>query len=517
MLILALVFTASVFVRLPNLKNQPLGRHHEWITAHTLLTNKIWFEKGLSYYHYSPVFTYDYTADRTHPLFLHMEDENKNHYYVSYPPFGFYFPYAIFKITNIKPNESWIRGISLFIQFVSAGLIFLFVYVIAKRRISSDIYLPAYIAFILYVFCSGNLWYNGNLYFSDILVQPLFIGLCLMLYLFYFNRITIKPLFQAILFSLLGFLIVYTEWIGVFLIASTSVLFLIKSISDRRFIMPLVILPLTGLSALALTIVQYGSISSVDNFIQTSVEKFKQRSGADETAQGNLGFNNSKSYENIKVFYSDAYLYLFRAIAILIILLIVLFKVEKFQLLKDGMIAIYLSLLPVVMHIIVFFNFNIWHDFSVHKASFFLSLTAGILMTVIYNSTDLIKDYRIKVSLIFVSLAATFVFVKLSVKKYYELNDPNWVVNINKELGESIINFAQSDEAVFTNYWAYPELMFYSERNPFQTNGIKESIIYMQGLRGINKGIYFKVDNMSLTYIVRFNNKGDSTLVWKSY
>lgn len=124
----------SVCLRFPNIKDtQYLGKGHEWITAHVLLTNTIWFKEGGSKYNWAPVYTYDYKHDKTHPMFSHIIDKNGNRYYASYPPFAFYLPYFIFKITNTEPNVLGIRFFNLSLQFISGILIVLIIYFIGNK------------------------------------------------------------------------------------------------------------------------------------------------------------------------------------------------------------------------------------------------------------------------------------------------------------------------------------------------------------------------------------------------
>ena len=68
-----------------------MGRYHEWITAHTLLTCQIWEENGgPSAYNFNPVYTYPGEGNGHRDVLGGVAAKNGDVYYVSYPPFTFY-------------------------------------------------------------------------------------------------------------------------------------------------------------------------------------------------------------------------------------------------------------------------------------------------------------------------------------------------------------------------------------------------------------------------------------------
>ncbi|MBK9190197.1 MAG: hypothetical protein IPM77_01175 [Crocinitomicaceae bacterium] len=90
---IVVLFFISVSIRQENF-SVPLSRHHEWITAHTLITCEIWEKNGgPSAYHFSPVYTYPGEGNIRRKMLGGVVDDKGEVYYVSYPPFSFLFAY----------------------------------------------------------------------------------------------------------------------------------------------------------------------------------------------------------------------------------------------------------------------------------------------------------------------------------------------------------------------------------------------------------------------------------------
>ena len=101
------IFLLSVGVRWPQL-NRPLSKHHEFCTALSLRVMQIWYDNGIEKYNFNPVMTYNNPADKyinnNANTSGEMMDKDSNYYYVSHPPFAYYFPYFIFKALHIRPD-----------------------------------------------------------------------------------------------------------------------------------------------------------------------------------------------------------------------------------------------------------------------------------------------------------------------------------------------------------------------------------------------------------------------------
>ena len=85
-----------------------MSKHHEFATATALRIIQIWYDNGIEKYNYNPVMNYNTPVDK----FINNEanasgkmlDADGNYYYVSHPPFAYYFPYYVFKAIHVRPD-----------------------------------------------------------------------------------------------------------------------------------------------------------------------------------------------------------------------------------------------------------------------------------------------------------------------------------------------------------------------------------------------------------------------------
>lgn len=517
-LLLVIIFLLSIWLRLPNIKEtQYLGKNHEWITAHVLLTNKIWNEGGVGNYYWAPVYTYNNKIDKTHPLFSHLIDKNYNRYYASYPPLVFYVPYFIFKITNSTPNVLGIRIINLALQFISGFLLALIIFFIGNKSFDKVIYLPAIIGFTLYMFNTTNLWVNGNLYFSDMLAQPFFIAIVYFL-LLYIN--TPNEKFKrkyAIFLIILSFLIVYSEWIGVFLLFTVFIVLLFFIQKNKKTIFLILLMPISGIAALIVTAFQYSLISGWSNFSSFVAQKYLQRSGAHGFAQGNFTLSNPVARDALKNYYVDGYLPVFYFLLLIVFISTTIFfsaKRPKICFNKNLLIALVLAILPVVLHTIILFNFNSWHNFSVHKSSFPIVLILGGFLGYIFKKLEFQNKFLVAFVDIFIAFS-TLLTSFFSYQEYIKQSNPTYNLRINYSAAEMIKKYANPDDVVFSDVSFCPELMFYSGRNTFTTETIEESIEYMKGLDHAKNGVFIKRYGQDIEAVYRFNITGEIHEIWK--
>ena len=170
LLLLLFLFAVSIAMRLPNL-NKSLARHHEWLSAHVLVTETAWNKASISEYYFSPVYKYGEDITLQADFFSVVKDKNANTYYVSYPPFCFIAPYLFFKLFCLTPSFFGLQIFSLLIQLFTALILVSLIYKVKQKNMREDIYVPALGAFAVYVFSTANLWFCCNVYFADMLGQ----------------------------------------------------------------------------------------------------------------------------------------------------------------------------------------------------------------------------------------------------------------------------------------------------------------------------------------------------------
>ncbi|MCC7332672.1 MAG: hypothetical protein IT232_08700 [Flavobacteriales bacterium] len=514
-----IIFATSILLRIPNVKpTQYLGKEHDWITAHVLLTNSIWQKNGILKYKLNPVFTFDYEHDRKISIFNHVIDEKGDKFYISYPPFAFYVPFAIFKLTGSFPNVAGIRSISLAVQFFTGFLLFLLVYHIGGKNIKNEFYFPAIVAFLLYTFNAANLWVNGNLYFADVLVQLFFVGFVYTVIQYLSKSKTQKtnnPKKYFYYSVILGFLMVYTEWIGVFVLFVSFVVSLIY-IKNRAFLKLAFWSSAAGVFALLVTLFQYSQISGWNNLISTLNTKFEERSGISDNVLLNFTISNPVARDALKNYYIEGYNPLLWGLAIIFVLAI-LFSLIKPTFNTDKkseiLIAILLATIPVLLHILLLFNFNSWHRFSIHKTSFPLILSIALLLIIIFNR---IENYK-KLTIFFICIFSVgFSFIAFrSYSDYTKKINPSFNFTVNKIAAEAIQKYSKPTDIIYTNAFSCPELMFYAQRNTFTVNNIEECIAQITTTEEINEGLYVGCFEQVLDCVYRIEKSGNKKLLWQ--
>jgi hypothetical protein len=87
--------------------------------------------------------------------------------YVSHPPFAYYFPFYIYKILHYRPDVTSLQIINYFLHFLAAIFVYFNVCLLSFNRARSHLHIPSFIAFCFYVFAPPTLWFQGNVYMSD--------------------------------------------------------------------------------------------------------------------------------------------------------------------------------------------------------------------------------------------------------------------------------------------------------------------------------------------------------------
>lgn len=515
-ILLLSVFYLSVAIRAFNF-NQPLGRHHEWITAHTLMTLRVWEQGGgPEHFHFSPVYTYDAPGNKHIGALGGVEDAKGDFYYVSYPDFAFLLPYYTFKITGCPVDESSMQLFGLLIHLIIAISFFLLVGEIMQKKVLSEFCLPAWIAFICYLFASGNLWFHQNVYFVDVLMQ-LFLVWQLYLFVYLYNRKGMVSRTAKIVFALLMFLAVWTEWLGLMLLFVFFIFvcwqWLIKK--QKQYFQFAWITALVTMLSLGITFWQYSSVNGATAFIETSLQKYNLRSGmqGEEGSEYGFSLSNPDSYEYLKGHYDKNYLPVINLVTWISLLWMALMVWRR----RTGFLASFpfvllVAVSGVLLHLIVFFNFNVVHDFSTLKGGFIMMLWIVLLVAAILELT---RDYRWFHYGIVLSVTALVVFKMFqSYDRYVEHNNLSQLDYYNWNVGSAIRQYAQDDEVVYVNGMIAPECMYYAGRNYQNKPSVKISAEDLTLMHTIEKGIFFRVEDKTVVEIYRFDTAGDSIRVF---
>ncbi|MDQ3099587.1 MAG: hypothetical protein M3Q44_07635 [bacterium] len=501
LIILSIISIYSIAIRLPNLGRPISMAHHEWLTAHTLITVDNFAQHGAFYYFLSPIYSYDNLGDRYTEIFSNkgIQDFRGYSYYVSYPPFGFIFPYIFFKLFFITPSVFGLHIFNILLSFAGAFALYLTISLIGKHKWRDGLYFPGVIVFSLYLFSKIALWYQSNVYFLDMLAQALMTGGIYLVVLYFTKENPSKRLIYWI--GILTFFIAYTEWIGFFFAISILILCVSRFQQHRLLIFVVV----TAASAsLLMTLTQYSLIEGPAALFTEMKTKYLIRSGFDEAkSEYGITIYNPDSRRALLEWYKQGFsqiIFIIEALAVIAV--VVSRSVRKLFTKLEGTFLL-LCLLPVAMHHIIFFNFTVIHEFSVVKGATFLAALAAIL----YSK---INSHLGRKSLINGILALYIVYSAITVSslEYIQANPPMLAeYEINRTLGQFIANQVMPDETLFTNhtYIDDPMLIYYAKRNIIFCDSLTCAQDYLHA-HNLPKGAYISVTGeLQIENIQRFN------------
>jgi hypothetical protein len=540
LLLIVILFVLSVFIRKEN-HSVPLSRHHEWITAHTLITCEIWAENGgPSAYHFSPVYTYPGEGNAGRHMLGGVEDEKGDVYYVSYPPFSFLFAYYATQFMG-GPDTDSIRSLNLSIHLLCALLLYLIAVSLAIEKNKNYFSIAGVTAAFLYLFSTGNLWIHGNLYFADMLAQ-LFIIAGIYLTIRFFKKNYRKEMLFLSALATIFFLATYTEWLGLFLSFFIGMAFLagyfIKK--EKRFLKAFFSVGIASALALALTLMQYASIAGWDQFKEVSTSKYEDRSGRKSMEETPAGFTleNEDAYrflvKRVDVFYKMAENFVGIS-AIIFVLVFLIFKIRKGKrnanvpVVGDApdryrdnrvptegsfpannqntviaMLVTVLLILSVLVHYFLFFNFNALHDFSSLKTGFVFVLI--VLVFLVLAEAKMNLGWRIVLFAVITILCIDK--GRESIQRYREtfpLAETDWD---RISTGAVMKKYGRPEAAVFMNIPSNPELVYAAHHNVFplmDTTELHKMMVYY----GNDKGQYYHHQGTKLEYILEFEMQND--------
>ncbi|MFM2226494.1 MAG: hypothetical protein RJA07_2696 [Bacteroidota bacterium] len=480
--VLFLLFSISLIIRKP-LFNRALSDHHEWLTAHTLITFDIWNKKGIANCHYAPIYTY-YEQCNKHILSLGgVDDALGDGYYVSYPPLGFILPYFFIQLFNLPIAPYSLELFNLLLHLLG-GLI---LYHLIKNNSAANKYWlhpAALTAFVVYTFSASTLWFLCNAYFVDMQAQFFLIAV-IYCWMKIQTSTTDNGKFNGYVFALvvLYFCLCFTEWIG-FLLGITFFVYTLINHSLLKNSKLLLMLAITALSALLFSIFIYGKIDGLAHLYKAIAEKYISRSGwNNDAAESQLSIFSNEGIGSIVHHYKSNFAPLIKWLFVMILLVVGLHfsakKTIKSILYKTEINLILITAIPILLHHILLFNFTAVHDFSTTKTAILFSIIAAILVDKLFEN---IVHSKLYVLLFFV--VSSFYLYKM-VEQYYLMNQPNYDTFYFKSVAIEIAK-SNIDEVVFLNQenkyipWNMPQYIFYSKRNCMQFENDSITLIALQ-------------------------------------
>ncbi len=504
------IFLLSVAVRVPQL-NRPLSKHHEFCTAISLRIMQIWYDNGIEKYNFNPVMTYNNDADK----FINnhanqsgkMIDKEGNYYYVSHPPFAYYFPFFIFKLLHIRPDVLPIQIFNLFLHFISGLFVYFTVCLLSFSRARALPYRSAIVAFTIYIFLPATMWFQGNVYMSDMAVHTLFvIGVYTAL------KMIIRQKFYSpkyIFFYLLILaLMIYTSWLGIFFAFGVLVYSLLHVRSIRGFRVLIWGTIIVTLMMLRVVMYQYSQINGMGAYVQEMLSRYLLRGSVAETEQGLFHFMFSY------LWYIKTLLYNYLVNYAVVYLLIGLFlwiaasrSKLKIVFSENGYRFIWLSITPVVLLHVFLLNYSL-QDFTTLYASLFFSVLLGILYDKVKKSGAIpIQKMRIGIAVVVLLMAIQYWIINFGGILFLQTEWKDY-----RASGKVISDESHINEVVFiTGRIAEPQEVFYAGRNIRYANSTEDALKFLRQRR-MKSGVIFSdrayIDgsiSSGLMYLERIN------------
>ena len=490
---LLFVFLLSVLVRLPEL-DRPLSKHHEFCTAVSLRVLQIWYDNGIEKYDFNPVMTYNSPADK----FINndanasgkMLDADGNYYYVSHPPFAYYFPYFIFKVIHVRPDILPLQLLNMAMGFLAAIFVYFTVCLLSFNRARSYLHFPSFVAYTVYLFLPATLWFQGNVYMSDMAVHlPFVIGVYIVLKMVLRRKFYVPKYILG--YILILFIMIYTSWLGVFFAFGVLVYSLlhVRAISGFRVLIwsTIVVIFFT----LRLITYQYSEINGMEAYIHEIINRYVLRGSVTQLHHGFLHF----LFAYFILFKDIIYNYLVNYLAIYLLIAgfawIAITKAKlKIVFSDNGYRFIWLSVLPVVLMHLVFMQYSS-QDFTVLYASLFFSVLIGILYDKVKKSGVFAeKTINGSVLLTIGMLVAQFYLTNLPGSHSLKGTD----YDLEMKMGEIVKKECPKDEVAFSDEKPSPQTVFYAERNILLVQSQSEALDFLRK-RKIKTGILFHFDH----------------------
>lgn len=487
------IFLLSVVVRWPQL-NRPLSKHHEFCTSISLRVMQIWYDNGIAQYGYNPVMTFNNPADK----FINnsanqsgrMIDKKGNYYYVSHPPFAYYFPFVLFKFLHVRPDVLPLQIFNMLLHFISGLFVYFTVCLLSFSRARNLPYRPGVVAFIIYMFLPVTLWFQGNVYMSDMAVHTLFIiGVYTALKMIIRQRFS-SPKYIFLYVAVLA-LMIYTSWLGVFFAFGVLVYSLLHVRSNKGFGTLIWSTLVTALVVLRLIVYQYSQINGVSAYMEEMFSRYIIRGSLEETNQGLWHFMFSYMWLVKTVLYNYFIHYVvIYALILIFVWLIISHKKMKIVFSENGYRFIWLSVTPVILLHVIFLNYSV-QDFSVMYASLFFSVLLGILYDKVKKS-GAVSSPQLRMGLL-VTVGLLIIQFQLMNRPAVEGSEKFGIYNEAKAIGEKIKAESKPTEVIFSDVKEMsPQIVFYAQRNIRYASSPADAVQFLNARKSLQGRMFFQ-------------------------
>lgn len=466
--VLLCLFAVTLAIRWPNL-GRPMSKHHEFCTATALRVLTVWHQEGIGTVDYNPATNFAGEANK----FINnhasgsgkMVDVAGNYYYISHPPLAYYLPYTVFSIFNIVPDVLPLQYFNLFINLLCGFGI----YLLTRRLLPGHAWIGL-LAALVYWFAPAVLWFQSNVYMSDMMVQPFFIAaLLLALYLVDNPRSS-----RIIGLAIVCFLGTYTTWFGMFIAFSLGLYFLYRSLNRPVYLWVIVLLALSQVLAMGLMAWQYSQIAGWDAYWAELTHRFALRGSApNDMLDLSLG---------LVVNYVANY-------GALVIFIPILFMVRLPQGVKS---FAFVSLIPIGLMHVLLLNYS-GHDFTTLYMAVPLSLLIAALALGLHKGVLYSGMLVLIVALSVVSGPLLYYRINPYGDKSFRGDRYDVPMMVGHEMAltpKDAVIFYIHDRDGFDEVDTSPEALWYAKRNVKVVGTEEEAMAFLKE-HGIKTGVIF--------------------------
>ena len=428
-----------------------------------------------------------------------ISNDNGDYYYVSYPPFSFLLAYAFFELFSLVPSLNMLSILNIFLQGITAYLLYLIVCVLYKKRPNSVFY-PAIFSSAFYIFSTQSLWCHVYMYFADTLIQAIW-SACLLLSLIIFKRDGVNKLYLLLALGSAIFLAVYTEWLGLLYAAILFLYSFYACAANKTYLRVSLVVAVSTSLAVCLTLWQYSLIDGFQTFITASADKYMDRSGA---SQDSLYFLKI-DFLRLMNHYWRQHKANFILILFLALITISLFTKSKRSNISDHFFLISLATIPVLLHHVAFLEFSSMHDFSTLKSLIPICLIISFLLSYIENlalppnNATFLKKVCIGLMLVILNLNIILYYSQVDFSLQNMFTIASHQINISSTENDAIYSATRNDKENGLIVYMGAERAFSTQiqlitkRNILGVPGHRDALSHMKKFQN-NNGVLYVFD-----------------------
>jgi hypothetical protein len=267
---------------------------------------------------------------------------------------------------------------------------------------------------------------------------------------------------------------------------------------------------------------QYSGIDGLKSFEKEAMARYDQRSGRSAEPEPNTAFLSPESLRFISQHYERQLGFVMSLTYFALVMLagLFIFKVNKRGFIKESIpiwIPVSTLFAGILMHLLIFYNFNCLHDFGTLKTSILFALIIGLAFAAMQKQ---MRYYHKSVRYIaYAAPLSIYVYmISESINKYYSNNNSSQLSSLHINVGTMARIYAQPDELVFAPDWT-PMGTFSAQRLVPPATSTAEVISILKELK-YPKAIFIDAEDTEegkIRQVVRVSANGETQVLVSNY